>query len=76
MKAAAQSRVVALLFVGGFFGCLVGSKVFLAVLAGRSKHLLSDRTYRAVMRVLGMLLLVFAWLLFTDGFRMIAGRGG
>jgi len=61
----------ALAFVAGFYGCLVGSKVFLAMLTARSKHLLTDRVYRYLMRGLGLLLLVFAGLLFRDGLSLL-----
>jgi len=58
-------------FVGGFYFCLVGSKVLLAVLAGRSKHLLGPRTYSVLMRALATLLVFFAVLLFRDGLGLL-----
>jgi threonine/homoserine/homoserine lactone efflux protein len=58
-------------FVCGFYVCLVGSKVLLAVLAGRSKHLLGARTYSVLMRALAMLLVLFAVLLFRDGLGLL-----
>ncbi len=58
-------------FVGGFYVCLVGSKVLLAVLAGRSRHLLGPRAYSVLMRTLAMLLLLFAVLLFRDGLGLL-----
>jgi threonine/homoserine/homoserine lactone efflux protein len=61
----------AVLFVAGFLGCLVGSKVFLAVLAGRSSHLLGGKRYERILRVLGLLLLLFAAFLFRDGLRLL-----
>ena len=61
----------AVLFVAGFLGCLVGSKVFLAILAGRSSHLLVGRRYGYVLRTLGLLLLLFAAFLFRDGLRLL-----
>ncbi|MFN8628235.1 MAG: LysE family transporter [Candidatus Binatia bacterium] len=76
VQAAMRSRVLALVFVASFSSCLVGSKVCLAVLAGRSRHLLSDRTYRAAVRVLGLLLVLFAGVLIHDGYKSIAGCGG
>jgi len=61
----------AVLFVIGFTGCLVGSKVIVAVLAGRSAHWLNGRHYGYLMRALALLLLVFAVLLFADGMRLL-----
>ena len=61
----------AVLFVAGFTGCLVGSKVALAVLAGRSSHLLDGKRYEYVMRALGLLLLLFAGFLLRDGLRLL-----
>lgn len=61
----------AVLFVAGFTGCLVGSKVALAVLAGRSSHLLGGKRYEYVMRVLGLLLFLFAGFLLRDGLRLL-----
>jgi threonine/homoserine/homoserine lactone efflux protein len=74
-KAAAENQLLGVLFVGSFWGCLVGSKVCLATLVGRSRHQLSDRAYRTVMRVLGLVLVAFAGLLIYDGCKIIAGRG-
>lgn len=58
-------------FVAGFYGCLVGSKVFLAALTARSKHLLTGNAYRYLMRSLGLILLLFAGLLFRDGLTLL-----
>jgi hypothetical protein len=41
--------------------------VLVAFVAGRSRSLLTGKAYGAVMRVLGLALLVFAFLLFRDG---------
>lgn len=65
----------AVLFVVGFTGCLVGSKVVLAVLAGRSSHLLHGKRYEYAMRALGLLLLLFAGFLLRDGLRLMGWAG-
>jgi threonine/homoserine/homoserine lactone efflux protein len=65
----------AVLFVAGFTGCLVGAKVALAVLAGRSSRLLEGRGFTRVMRALGALLLLFAAFLFRDGLRLFGWLG-
>ncbi len=47
-------------FLGVFYGMLVGTKLGLAALIGKNRHLLSGRAYAAVLRCMGILLLVFA----------------
>ncbi len=54
-------------FLGGFYGCIVGSKIALAMVAGRSRGFLSSRGYLVLMRILGMALFVFALYLVHDG---------
>jgi threonine/homoserine/homoserine lactone efflux protein len=50
-------------FVVGFLGCLVGAKMLLAILVGKSRRFLTGTLYQSVMRCLVVLLLVFAFLL-------------
>jgi threonine/homoserine/homoserine lactone efflux protein len=71
-KAMAQSWLVAAAFLLGFYLLLVGSKVMVALLAGRSCNLLVGRAYRVVMRVLAVLLALFALLLFREGLKHLA----
>jgi threonine/homoserine/homoserine lactone efflux protein len=66
-----ESPFTAIMFVVSFLGCLVGAKIFVAALVGKSRHLLSDRIYGYLMRVLGVLLIVFAILLFKDGLDLL-----
>ncbi len=67
----AESYIASVLFVGSFFGCLVGSKCFVAIIAGKSRHFLTGRAYLYIMRALGVALLVFAFILFRDGLRLL-----
>jgi threonine/homoserine/homoserine lactone efflux protein len=71
-EAIAQSWLVAAAFLFGFYLLLVGSKVGVALLAGRSRDLLAGRPYRVVMRVLAAMLGVFARLLFREGLKLLA----
>ena len=66
-KALESGVTPAALFVASFYGALVGSKVLLAVVAGRSRAFLSGRLYRAVLRLLGLLLILLAIALVYDG---------
>jgi threonine/homoserine/homoserine lactone efflux protein len=54
-------------FLGSFYASIVGSKIALAALAGRSRGFLSGRGYLIAMRLLGMALFVLALLLILDG---------
>ena len=68
----AQGWPVALAFLFGFYLLLVGSKLLVALLAGRSRDLLAGRPYRVAMRVLAVLLMLFALLLFREGLKHLA----
>jgi len=67
MRGATENLLSPALFIASFLGCLVGSKMMLAVVVERSRQFLSGRTYVAIMRVLGLALLLFAYVLFRDG---------
>lgn len=58
-------------FVASFYLLLVGSKVVLAVLAGRSRAFLAGRAYVVIQRALGLVLWVFAAFLVRDGLRLV-----
>ena len=58
-------------FLGSFYVLLVGSKILLAVLVGRSKSFLSGTFYIYTMRLLGLTLCILALLLFRDGLKLL-----
>lgn len=58
-------------FIAGFYVCLVGAKVVLAVAVGRSRNFLSSRLYLCIIRSLGLLLVFFAFLLFREGAKLL-----
>jgi len=58
-------------FIGSFYVMLVGSKIILAVLVGRSKSFLSGTLYIYTMRFLGLVLCMLALLLFRDGLKSL-----
>ena len=70
-KAYSSSLVSAFVFMGSFYLLLVGSKVVLAILVGRSKSFLSGTMYVYTMRFLGIALCVLALLLFQDGLELL-----
>ena len=63
--------LAALAFVLGFYLTLIGSKVVVAVLVGKSRGVLMGPAYAWIMRGLGVLLLVFALLLFREGLHLL-----
>lgn len=72
MAKAMDVTVVALIaFIGGFYVCLIGSKILLAILVGRSKSFLHGKPYIYIMRALGCALCVLALFLFRDGLGML-----
>lgn len=58
-------------FLLGFYLLMIGSKMVLAVLAGKSKAVLTGRGYVLTMRFLGFLLCVLAVFLFKDGISLL-----
>lgn len=63
----------ALAFLGGFYGCLLGSKVGIAVAASRARGFLGGSGYRWTMRLLAMMLAVFAIGLLREAIMLVAG---
>jgi threonine/homoserine/homoserine lactone efflux protein len=70
-RATKQGIIAPFAFIASFYLFLVGSKMLLAVLVGRSKFFLSGTVYRSIMRVLGLALCVLALFLFRDGLRLL-----
>ncbi len=58
-------------FIGGFYLCLVGAKIAVAVLVSKSKPFLVGNLYRAIVRGLGVLLILLAGILFYDGLKLL-----
>jgi threonine/homoserine/homoserine lactone efflux protein len=73
-RAQNDSTATAGVFLLGFYGCLVGSKVVLALLVGRSRALLTGRTLTVVLRLLGALLCLLGIGLALDGLSLLGLR--
>jgi len=71
LKAMEQSAFSAAAFVASFFLLIVGTKIALAFIVGKSKGFLSSAVYIYIMRSLGLLLFIFAAFLFRDGLRLL-----
>ena len=67
LKTGRTSLVSAALFLSLFYGCLVGSKIMVAGAVGRSRRFLGSRVYIWIIRFLGVLLVIFAWVFFREG---------
>lgn len=70
-KAISHNISAALAFIISFYAFLVGSKIVLAILIGKSKSLLSGKMYIFTMRFLGLVLCVLAIVLFQDGLKLL-----
>ena len=75
VQAWARDRAAPFVFLTGFYVALVGSKLGVAVLVGRSRAALAGRAYRLVLRALAVALAGFAALLLRDGGRLLTPRG-
>ena len=71
VKAMKLNVIAPAAFVCGFYLALVGSKVLTALLVGRSRSFLSGRIYIYTMRFLGLIMVVFAIILFQDGLELL-----
>ncbi|MDB4304277.1 LysE family transporter [Desulfosarcina sp.] len=70
-KAMNQSIIAASAFICTFYASLVGSKILLALLVGKSKSFLVGNVYIYTMRFLGLVLCVLAFVLFRDGLKLL-----
>ena len=71
MKALSDSAQSATAFIGSFYFFLIGTKIVLAIIVGKSSTFLKGKIYIYCMRVLGLLLLLFSILLFRDGIKLL-----
>lgn len=76
VRAAAEGIVVAATFVVVFYLMLVGSKVAVAAVVGRSRQLLHSSGFVWLNRGLGAVLLLFSALFLLDGLRYLGTLSG
>jgi threonine/homoserine/homoserine lactone efflux protein len=60
------------LFLLGFYTFLIGSMTFVALVVDRSKSLVNSKYYSYVIRVLGIVLILFALAILTEGLKLMA----
>ena len=70
IKAIDQGFYETLAFIGSFYIMLVGAKIALALLVGKSRSFLTGNMYIYTMRFLGLALIGFAVFLFIDGLKL------
>jgi len=67
IKALETGKAALVLFLVGFYVCLVGTKITLAILVGMSRRFLNGRAFVIINNILGILLILFACLLLYEG---------
>lgn len=58
-------------FIFFMYFCLVGSKILTAILVGKSRQFLKSRNYMLVIKILGVVLIVFAAVFLKDGLSLL-----
>lgn len=64
--------ITAVAFLVGLYVCLIGAKILVAFLVGRSRAFLKSRGYIYVNRILGVVLAGFSILFLRDGLRFLS----
>lgn len=67
VKASSINTSAPYAFIFGFYLLLIGSKVFIALLTGRLKSFLQSSIYQYLVKISGLILMIFAVLLLYDG---------
>jgi threonine/homoserine/homoserine lactone efflux protein len=70
-KSVVAGTAAPFIFIAGFYAFLVGAKITLAMLVGKSKSFMSDNAYRYTLRFLGFALTGFSVVLFADGIKLL-----
>jgi threonine/homoserine/homoserine lactone efflux protein len=71
LRAYAVNVLSAFLFLLGFYFLLVGSKILVALVIDKSRDFLKSRAYIYTIRLLGVVLLIFAVLFLKDGLTLL-----
>jgi len=59
-------------FIVSFYIFLVGSKVLIALIVNKSRNYLKNNKYKWIMRILGLILLIFAVIFIRDGLKLFS----
>ncbi|MFC2136683.1 LysE family translocator [Bacteroidota bacterium] len=71
LKAIDKNIYYGIAYLLGFYIMLIGSKIFVAFIVDKSKTYLNSKLYIIIIRVLGVLLLLFAIFFINDGIKYL-----
>ena len=71
ISAYTESILSPILFLIGFYAFLVGSKIAISYATSKSRDFITGRTYIWIMRVLGLILIIFALYFFNQGIHLL-----
>lgn len=71
IKAYKISVISPILFLAGFFGMLIASLTLLMLVTETSRKFLASKTYIYVIKGMGLLLLLFAFIFLKDGLKLV-----
>ncbi|ETA69233.1 MAG: hypothetical protein PWQ51_91 [Methanolobus sp.] len=70
-KAQEASTFSAIFFIAGFYALLVGSKIVIAMMVGKSRGFLKSKYYLYTIRSLGIVYMVFAFYFLKEGLELL-----
>jgi threonine/homoserine/homoserine lactone efflux protein len=70
-KSLEMNVLAAILFVVGFYGLLIGSKIGIALIVDESKSFIKSKYYIYIIRILGLTLILFALFFVYEGLSLI-----
>jgi len=71
LKGYEVSLMASIYFIFFMYFCLVGSKLLTAILVGKSRQVLKSRNYMLIIKILGVVLFVFALVFLKDGLDLL-----
>ena len=71
LKAFKINIISSILFILGFYIFITGSKMFIAVISEKTKNVFSSKIYISIIKILGIMLVVFAIILIKDGLKFL-----
>ncbi len=71
INAYTESILSPILFLIGFYALLVGSKIAISYATSKSRDFITGKTYIYIMRILGVVLVIFALYFFNQGISLL-----
>ena len=71
IRAAESNAAYVILFVSGLYVCLLGTKISVALIAGKSRRFLKSNIYIYLMRFMGVVLMAFALIFLHEGLKLL-----